>query len=117
MAEYSWVDSVPCNIKYIIFFCVIVKNVLKRYKYGIVFFGLLVTLGLSIYAIVFPDTPSDSIIAAAGIKVINVGFDISFFVSQRNIIKTHRSVISEANYAAALAALLFDSVTLVSLFF
>ena len=82
---------------------------------GIVFFGLLVTLGMSIYAIVFPDAPSDSIIAAAGIKVINVGFDTSFFVKQRSILKNHRSVISEANYAAALAALLFDSVTLVSL--
>ena len=92
-----------------------IEAIVSMFCNGIVFFGLLVTLGLSIYAILFPDPPSDSIIAAAGIKVINVCFDISFFVNQRNILKTHRSVISEANYAAALAALLFDSVTLVSL--
>jgi divalent metal cation (Fe/Co/Zn/Cd) transporter len=92
-----------------------IEAIVSMFCNGIVFFGLLVTLGLSIYAIVFPDTPSDSIIAAAGIKVINVGFDTSFFVTQRNILKTHRSAISEANYAAALASLLFDSVTLLSL--
>jgi divalent metal cation (Fe/Co/Zn/Cd) transporter len=82
---------------------------------GIVFCGLLVTLGLSIYALVFPDPPSDSIIAVVGLKVINVCFDTSFFVKQRSILKTHHSAISEANYAAALGALLFDSVTLLSL--
>jgi divalent metal cation (Fe/Co/Zn/Cd) transporter len=49
------------------------------------------------------------------LKVINVCFDTAFFVSQRKILKTHRSAISETNCAAALAALLFDSVTLVSL--
>ena len=92
-----------------------IEAIVSMFCNGIVFLGLLVTLGLSIYAILFPDAPSDSIIAAVGIKVINVCFDVSFFVNQRNILKTHRSVISEANYAAALAALLFDSVTLVSL--
>ena len=50
-----------------------------------------------------------------GLKVINVSFDTAFFVKQHKIIKAHRSAISETNYAAALAALLFDSVTLVSL--
>ena len=92
-----------------------IEAIVSMFCNGIVFFGLLVTLGLSIYSIIFPDTPSDSIIAAAGIKVINVCFDTSFFINQRNILKTNHSVISEANYAAALAALLFDSVTLVSL--
>ena len=82
---------------------------------GIVFFGLLWTIGMSIYDIIFPEKPSDLIIAVVGLKVINVGFDIAFFVEQRKILKTHSSAISEANYAGALAALLFDSVTLVSL--
>lgn len=82
---------------------------------GIVFCGLLLTLGMSIYALVFPEKPSDSIIAVVGLKVINVCFDTSFFVNQRKILKTHHSAISEANYAAAFASLLFDSVTLVSL--
>jgi divalent metal cation (Fe/Co/Zn/Cd) transporter len=82
---------------------------------GIVMFGLLVTLGLSVYSIIFPEQPNDLVIAVVGLKVINVSFDTAFFVKQRKILKTHRSAISETNYAAALAALLFDSVTLVSL--
>ena len=82
---------------------------------GIVFFGLLLTLGLSVYSIIFPEHPSDLVIAVVGLKVINVSFDTAFFVKQRKILKTHNSAISETNYAAALAALLFDSVTLVSL--
>ena len=82
---------------------------------GIVFFGLISTVGLSVYSIIFPEQPSDLVIAVVGLKVINVSFDTAFFVKQRKILKTHRSAISETNYAAALAALLFDSVTLVSL--
>lgn len=82
---------------------------------GIVFCGLFLTMGLSFYALFFPERPSDSIIAIVGLKVINVCFDISFFVKQRNILKIHRTAISETNYAAALAALLLDSATLVSL--
>ena len=82
---------------------------------GIVFFGLVLTLGLSVYSIIFPSQPSDFVIAVVGLKVINVSFDIFFFINQRKIIKTHRSPISETNCAAALASLLFDSVTLISL--
>ena len=82
---------------------------------GIVFFGLLLTLGLSVYSIIFPEQPSDLVIAVVGLKVINVSFDTAFFAKQRKIIQIHRSAISETNYAAALAALLFDSITLFSL--
>ena len=82
---------------------------------GIVFFGLLITLGLSVYSIIFPEQPRDLVIAVVGLKVINVSFDTAFFVEQRKIIKTHCSAISETNYAASLSALLFDSFTLVSL--
>ena len=83
---------------------------------GIAFFGLLIALGLSVYEIIFPEQPSDLVIAVVGLKVINVGFDIAFFVKQRKITKIHNSAISKANYAEALSALLFDSVALVSLF-
>lgn len=83
---------------------------------GIVFFGLLLTLGFSLYSIIYPDEPSDLVIAVVGLKVINVCFDTYFLINQRKILATHRSAISETNYAAALAALLFDSVTLISLF-
>ena len=92
-----------------------IEAIVSLFCNGIVFFGLLLTLGMSIYSVFVPDTPSESIIAVAGIKVINVCFDASFFAKQRSILKTHHSAISETNYAAALAALLFDSVTLVSL--
>ena len=83
---------------------------------GMAFLGLLITLGFSVHAIIFPEQPSDLVIAVVGLKVINVSFDAVFFVKQRKIIKMHNSAISKANYAEALSALLFDSVTLVSLF-
>ena len=79
-------------------------------------FGLLITLGFSVQAIIFPEQPSDFVIAVVGLKVINVAFDTVFFVKQRKITKIHSSAISNANYAEALSALLFDSVALVSLF-
>lgn len=50
---------------------------------GIVFFGLLLTLGFSVYSIIFPEQPSDLVIAVVGLKVINVSFDTAFFVKQR----------------------------------
>ena len=83
---------------------------------GMAFFGLLLTLGLSIQAIIVPEQPSDLVIAVVGLKVINVSFDTAFFVKQRKITKIHHSAISQANYAESLSSLLFDSVTLVSLF-
>lgn len=92
-----------------------IEAIVSLFCNGIVFCGLLLTVGLSIYSLVFPQRPSDAIIAVVGLKIINVCFDASFFVQQRKILKTHHSAISEANYAAALAALLFDAVTLVSL--
>lgn len=83
---------------------------------GIAFLGLLFMLGLSVYEIMYPEQPSKLVIAVVGLKVINVVFDIVFFVKQRKITKIHNSAISKANYAEALSALLFDSVALVSLF-
>ena len=83
---------------------------------GIAFVGLLFALGLSVHEIIFPEKPSDLVIAVVGLKVINVSFDIAFFVKQRKITKIHNSAISNANYAETLSALLFDSVALVSLF-
>ena len=79
-------------------------------------FGLLITLGFSVQAIILPEQPSDLVIAVVGLKVINVSFDTAFFVKQRKITKIHSSAISNANYAEALSTLLFDSVALVSLF-
>ena len=83
---------------------------------GVGFFGLLITLGFSVQAIIIPEQPRDLVIAVVGLKIINVSFDTAFFVKQRKITKIHNSAISKSNYAEALSALLFDSVALVSLF-
>ena len=83
---------------------------------GMGFFGLLLTLGFSVQAIILPEQPSDFVIAVVGLKIINVAFDTAFFVKQYKITKIHNSAISNSNYAEALSALLFDSVALVSLF-
>ena len=80
------------------------------------FFGLLITLGFSVQAIILPEQPSDLVIAVVGLKIINVAFDTAFFVKQHKITKIHNSAISKSNYDEALSALLFDSVALVSLF-
>lgn len=82
---------------------------------GIVFLGLFLMLGLSVCKIIFPSKPSDLLIAVVGLKVIDVSLDTFFFIKQRKIIKTYYSAIAQTNYASATAALLFDSVTLVSL--
>ncbi len=81
---------------------------------GIAFVGLLFALGFSIGEIISPKQPSDLIIAVVGLKVINVTFDTIFYIKQRKITKIHNSAISKANYAEAFAALLFDSIALVS---
>ena len=83
---------------------------------GMGFFGLLITIGFSVQAIIVPEKPSELVIAVVGLKIINVAFDTAFFVKQRKITKIHNSAISKSNYTEALSALLFDSVALVSLF-
>ena len=83
---------------------------------GMGFFGLLLTLGFSVQAIILPEQPSDFVIAVVGLKIINVAFDTAFLVKQYKITKIHNSAISKSNYAEVLSALLFDSVALVSLF-
>ena len=83
---------------------------------GMGFFGLLITLGFSVQAIIVPEQPSELVIAVVGLKIINVAFDTAFFVKQHKITKIHNSAISKSNYAESLSSLLFDSVALVSLF-
>lgn len=92
-----------------------IEAIVSLFCNGIEFFGLVTTFILSIYAIIYPEQPSDLVIAVVGLKFINVNFDLTFFLKQRKILKMHQSAISEANYADALGALLFDGVTLLSL--
>ena len=82
---------------------------------GIVLLGMFLTMCLSIYSIFFPSKPSEFLIAVIGLKMYDMLWELAFFVKQRKIYKTNRSAICETNYAAALGALLFDIVSLVSL--
>lgn len=82
---------------------------------GIVLFGMFLTLCISIYSIFFPEKPSDLLIGVAGFKLYDVMWDLAFFVKQRKILKKHHTSVIEANYAAALGALLFDVLAFVSL--
>lgn len=82
---------------------------------SIIFLGVLASVGLSVYELIFPSKPSDLLIFVVGLKVIHVGVDVWFLIKQRNIQKHYSSAITNSNYASSIAALLFDSVTLVSL--
>ena len=82
---------------------------------GIVLFGMFLTLCISVYSFFYPSKPSDLLIGVAGFKLYDIMWDLAFFVKQRKILKAHRNAISETNYAAALGALLFDSIAFISL--
>lgn len=82
---------------------------------SIIFLGVLISFALSIYELFFPSRPSDLLIFVVGLKILHVGGDLWFFIKQRNIKKNYSSAITKTSYASSLAALLFDSVTLVSL--
>ena len=81
---------------------------------GIIFLGVLLTLCLSVYSIIFPSKPSDLLIFVVGVKVLDVIADILFYAKQRKILKMNDTTIAKTNTAAALGDLLFDSVALFS---
>lgn len=82
---------------------------------SIICFGVLISVALSVYELIFPSKPSDLLIFVVGLKAIHVGVDVWFFIKQRGIKKQYSNAITKASYASSLAAMLFDSVTLVSL--
>ena len=82
---------------------------------GIVLFGMFLTTCVSVYSICFPSKPSSLLLGVAGFKLYDVIWDLAFFVKQRKILKNHHTSVIEANYAAALGALLFDVLAFVSL--
>lgn len=125
-------DSLSCIVRYAIVMLLskkMMKDLRFEYNYGIgkiesissllcdgiVLFGMFLTLCLSVYSIFFPSRPSDLLIIVAALKLYDVIWDLAFFVKQRKILKTHHSAISETNHAAALGALLFDTIAFVSL--
>ena len=82
---------------------------------GIVLFGMFLTFCVSVYSLCFPSKPSDLLIGVAGFKLYDIMWDLAFFNQQRKILKKHQTSVMEANYAAALGALLFDVLAFVSL--
>ena len=82
---------------------------------GIVLFGMFLTSCVSVYSICFPSKPSSLLLGVAGFKLYDVIWDLAFFAKQRKILKKHHTTVIEANYAAALGALLFDVLAFISL--
>ena len=76
---------------------------------GIVLFGMVLTLCLSVYSFFYPSKPSEFLIAVVGLKFYDMMWDLAIFVKQRKILKITPSTLSESNYAAAFGDLLFDS--------
>ena len=76
---------------------------------GIVLFGMVLTLFLSVYSFFYPSKPSEFLIAVVGLKFYDIIWDLAIFVKQRKILKITPSTLSESNYAAAFGDLLFDS--------
>ena len=82
---------------------------------GIVLFGMILTLFLSVYSFFYPSKPNEILIAVVGVKLYDVIWDLAIFSKQRKIYKKTPSALSESNYAAAYGDLLFDSFACFSL--
>ena len=83
---------------------------------SIVLFGMILTMGLSVYSFFNPSKPSELLIAVVGLKFYDIMWDLAFFTKQRKILKITPSALSKTNYAAAFGDLLFDSFAWISLF-
>ena len=76
---------------------------------GIVLFGMVLSMFLSVYSFFYPNKPSEFLLAVVGVKLYDIMWDLAIFAKQRKIFKINQSALSESNYAAALGDLLFDS--------
>ena len=130
-----WMDFLDCACNLLQTILVIVldisisKNLKYKYNYGvgkieaivslfcdgIEFLGLMLMVGMSINSFINPSKPSDFLLVVVGMKVINVGFDIAFFIPQAKIRKQNKGKVVESSYAASIGALIFDSVALFSI--
>ena len=75
---------------------------------GIVLFGMVLTLFLSVYSFFYTSKPSELLIAVVGVKFYDLMWDLAIFSKQRKIYKINPSALSKSNYAAAYGDLLFD---------
>ena len=129
-----WMDFLDCLCNLMQTFLVlgliarISKKGIRKYTYGsgkmetvaslfcdgIEFFGLLVMLVVAVDGFIHPKVTSDLLFIAAGLKIVNVGFDVAFLIPQYKIRKQSKTKIIESNYAAAIGAFSFDVLTLFS---
>lgn len=77
--------------------------------------GLVSVSIFSIMDIITPKRPSDLLLYAVLLKIVNVGFDVFFFIRQRKLSKSG-SRIAKSEYKAATQSFAFDVIALVSLF-
>ena len=78
--------------------------------------GLLLVIGFSVSQFFSPSKPSDFLLYVVLLKVVNVIIDALILKEQVKIKKESDTYITQSEYIAALSALLFDAVALVSLF-
>ena len=81
---------------------------------GILLFGFVISIGISIFTIFNPTETSDLLITAVVVKFAAVIVDTVFLVKQQKISKTHNNAMAQTNYAAAKAAFISDLVTFIS---
>ena len=77
--------------------------------------GLLCIVVVSALQIVSPESPSELLIYAAALKVVNVLFDLWFLRGQAKIRSVNPSIIAESEYVGNIGALAFDGAALLAL--
>lgn len=75
--------------------------------------GLVILLGTSFAQVLNPEEPQSFLLAAVGLKVINVAIDVYLFIRQSKLLKKGETAIIRAEYNGLLKDTIFDSMTLV----
>ncbi len=78
--------------------------------------GLLCVIIISIMEIIHPEKPSDLLIYVVGLKVVNIFADGFFLHQQNKIHLDNPSTVTESELFADIGEMLFDIVTLISIF-
>lgn len=79
------------------------------------FGGLIIITLASVIKIVHPEQPSEMLIYAVALKVINLCFDAYFLIEQKKLTRLRETHITGSEYAAYLGMTLFDGAALLSL--
>lgn len=106
------------------------KNLKYQYNYGVEkiealsalligsfeIFSMLIIIFLSLTQIIHPSRPSGLLLLPILIKIIRVLSDYMFFTKQKRLKNYANTKIMQSEYAASIKKIMFDSVTLVSIF-